>query len=63
VDENGSKNFYHYIYDQGEGYFIDDWGMKTGDEPQSGIYRSSLIPGMASYPEVPGPGDIVWCGE
>ncbi len=63
VDEYGSVNFYHYIYDQGEGYFIDDWGMKTGDEPLNGIYHSSLIPGMASYPEVPGPGDTVWCGE
>ena len=59
MDEYGSVNFYHYIYDQGEGDFIDDWGMKTDEDPLNGIYHSSLIPGMASYHEVPGPGDTL----
>ena len=63
TDEDGSINYYHYIYSTTKESFVDDMGTQTDTEPLCGICYSCLIPGMASYPEVPGPNDAVWYGE
>ena len=62
-EEDGSISYYHYIFDTLQGYFIDDNGKETNEEPLPGIYLKSLCPDMASYPEVPGPDGDVWYGD
>ena len=62
-EEDGSISYYHYIFDTLQGYFIDDNGKETNEEPLPGIYLKSLCPNMASYPEVPGPDGDVWYGD
>ncbi len=63
-NEGGTVNFEHYIYDFTEGHYVDDYGQKLSEaEAQLGTCASSICPFIASYPEVPGPGDMVWYGE
>ena len=63
-EEGGLTNYEHYIYDYLNGYYLDDYGQKLpGPEAQAGICASSICPGIASYPGVPGQGDTVWYGE
>ena len=63
-DDAGMTNFEHYIYDSSYDCWRDDYGSEL-EEPvsQPGTCRSCLCPAIASYPEVPGPGDTVWYGE
>lgn len=60
TDEDGSIDYYHYIYDTLRMSFINDLGMETEEEPLEGTCLIALIPEMASYPEVPGPDGQVW---
>ena len=60
ADEDGSIDYYHYIYDTLRMSFINDLGMETEEEPLEGTCLIALIPEMASYPEVPGPDGQVW---
>ena len=60
MDEDGSINYFHYNYDTRRGYFINDLGMETEEEPMEGSCAYALIPELASYPEVPGPDGNVW---
>ena len=53
--EGGLVNYYHHIYDFLNGYFVDDVGEETGEEPLAGICKEALCPEIASYPEVPNP--------
>ena len=63
AEDDGNMHYFHYIYSTLKESFIDDMGRETDEEPQLGIYLNSICPQMASYPEVPGPGDSVWYGE
>ena len=63
AEDDGKMHYFHYIYSTLKESFIDDMGRETDEEPQLGIYLNSICPQMASYPEVPGPGDSVWYGE
>ena len=59
-----TTHFSHYIYDFTDECFMDDYGNVLDEaEPQAGQCVPSICPAIASYPEVPGPGDIVWYGE
>lgn len=55
MDEDGSINYYHYIYDTLRSAFINDLGMESDEAPLDGTCLEALIPEMANYPEVPGP--------
>ena len=62
--EAGTTNFEHYIYDFSDECYLDDYGQKLDEPcPQAGICAHSVCPAIASYPEVPGPDDMVWYGE
>ena len=63
VTADGMTDFYHYIYDFTNETLVDDSRSATGTDPLPGICMPSLCPEIASYPEVPGPGDMVWYGE
>ncbi len=54
---DGCAMNYHYIYDFTKGYFVDDMGLETGEEPLDGICKEALCPEIANYPSVPGPDD------
>ena len=42
---------------------IDDYGnVVENGEPCDGVVLNHLVPGMESYPEVPGPNDTYWYG-
>ena len=61
--EDGCIHYYHYIYDFLNDSLIDDYGQIPEDgEPCDGVLLNHLVPGMESYPEVPGPGDTYWYG-
>lgn len=62
-EDDGSIRYYHFIYSTEKESFIDDAGKETDSTPLDGIYLNCLCSMMASYPEVPGPGGIVWYGE
>ena len=62
ASDDGSISYYHYIYSTEKGSFIDDMGTEIEATPLDGTYQYCLCPDIASYPEVPGPNDIVWYG-
>ena len=64
ADEDGSIEYFHYIYDTLGNSFVDDFGMAIDyEEPQSGTCLSALVPEIASYPEIQGPDGNVWFGN
>ena len=61
--EDGCIYYYHYIYDFLNDSMIDDYGnVVENGEPCDGVVLNHLVPGMESYPEVPGPNDTYWYG-
>lgn len=60
---DGCVFYYHYIYNFAKKSLVDDTGRETGKEALEGTYLKALCPEIASYPQVPGPGDNVWYGE
>ena len=63
VTIDGTTEFYHYIYDFTNETLVDDSRTAAETDPLPGICLPSLCPEIASYPQVPGPGDMVWYGE
>ncbi len=55
--EDGCVNYSHIIYDFSDETFVDDFGMKCGEEPQGGICKEALCPEIANYPNVPNESD------
>ncbi|MCR5733403.1 MAG: hypothetical protein K6G22_02245 [Lachnospiraceae bacterium] len=53
--EDDMVEYYHYIYNFLDKWYISDDGEVIDAEPQSGIYLEALCPDMANYPEVPTP--------
>ena len=59
-EEDGLTYYYHYHFDFEKGCLVDDNRAAYNGEALPGIYRQTICPRIASYPEVPGPGDMVW---
>ena len=63
-DDAGTTTYEHYIYDFLNDHYVDDYGQELDEaEAQLGFCAQSLCPDIASYPEGPGPDDMVWYGE